>query len=499
LLCAGAIAVPAETRADAVLTWNNALLDATRATSGLLVSGPPEVAREMAMVDTAMFDAVNAATGLTYHPYAYSGPAATGASADAAALSAGYQVMTSIFSSPLWQLPPQVRHQGVAAGVLANIKATYAAGLAGLDLTDPNVVAGLAVGQTAAQAIIDRRKTDGSAAAIVKGLTPQAPPGSGTVPGVYVPPSASGGRPEMFPQWGSVTPFGTTPSAIAGYQSQLPVVQRLASDGLANFIQSKQYADAVLQTQCLGSLTPLAGAAASACAPRTPAQTTAALFWNDPGTTMQPPGHWLQIADTVMSQPAHRLSELQEARLSALLGMAVADAGIGAWGIKYQENLWRPITAIHDCNNWNGFFTTCDPKWKSVIATPPHPDYVAGHPAFSAAAATVLASFFGTDDIPFCSTSDPYRNGTLGLVPAITECFDGFFDAASGPYGAELSRILGGIHTPFAVEDGLQLGKLIGADVFAHNLQFVPEPASAMLLATGLASLSLRRRRRIAH
>src|SRR5689334_11305576 len=42
-----AIAMPATARADAVLTWNNALLDAIRSTSPLLVDGPPEVAREM--------------------------------------------------------------------------------------------------------------------------------------------------------------------------------------------------------------------------------------------------------------------------------------------------------------------------------------------------------------------------------------------------------------------------------------------------------------------
>jgi hypothetical protein len=46
-----------------------------------------------------------------------------------------------------------------------------------------------------------------------------------------------------------------------------------------------------------------------------------------------------------------------------------------------------------------------------LIATPPHPDYLAGHPAFSGAAATVLADFFGTDNIGFSSTSDYYCNG----------------------------------------------------------------------------------------
>ena len=228
--------------------------------------------------------------------------------------------------------------------------------------------------------------------------------------------------------------------------------------------------------------------------PATPAQTTAALFWNDPGGTMQPPGHWLQIANTLMTQPGTLLSELQEARLSALLGMAETDAGIAAWDVKYKENLWRPITAIQDCSDWNSQFTTCDLTWSSLIATPPHPDYVAGHPTFSNAAAAVLASFYGTDDIAFCSTSDPYINGNQGFVGPLSECFDSFSDASSGPLGAAFSRVTGGIHTPFAVQDGLQLGDLIGAEVFENNLQPVREPATALLLAPCLAILPMLRR-----
>ena len=503
VLVLGAMPLSSAARADPILTWNETLLDSIRQTSALQVNGPPEVAREMAMLGTAMFDAANAATGMAYRPFAYTGGAISRASADAAALSAGYQVMTSIFSSQLWQLDPPQGSPAVVANVLANINTTYNTALAGLNQADPAVAKGLALGQTAANAVIAKRTDDGSAAAIKDGLTPQAPPGSGTIPGVYVPPSASGGRPEMFPPWGTVTPFGTTIDAIKAHEAQLPTVQEIGKLGLSGFIQSAGYANQVLQTQCGGSANPLSGAVAAACAaagiaPETPAQVKAALFWNDPGGTMQPPGHWLQIADTVMSRPDMELSTLQRARLSALLGMAEADAGIGAWDVKYQENLWRPITAIQACKDndpWNPTFTTCDPTWTSVIATPPHPDYVAGHPAFSGAGATVLAGFFGTDNIAFCSTSDPYINGAQGPVEPLTECFDSFSDASSGPNGAEFSRVAGGIHTPFAVADALQLGNQIGADVFADNLQFIPEPASIVLLAVGFAGLYPLRRR----
>ena len=135
--------------------------------------------------------------------------------------------------------------------------------------------------------------------------------------------------------------------------------------------------------------------------------------------TTQPPGHWLQIADTALQSQGSSL--LQSAQLTALLGDGENDAGIAVWGLKYHYNLWRPITALNaSCTvtqdasgkviartvSWSQAFTTCDPGWSSLILTPPHPDYVAGHPAFSGAGATILADFFGTDAMSFTSSSD---------------------------------------------------------------------------------------------
>src|SRR4029077_17545401 len=64
-----------------------------------LVDGPPEVARKIAMVDGAMFDAANAASGAPYVPIAYSGGAGSGASVDPAAFAAALTVINSLYGS----------------------------------------------------------------------------------------------------------------------------------------------------------------------------------------------------------------------------------------------------------------------------------------------------------------------------------------------------------------------------------------------------------------
>jgi hypothetical protein len=257
------------------------------------------------------------------------------------------------------------------------------------------------------------------------------------------------------------------------------------------------------------------------------------LFWNDPGTTYQPPGHWVEIADSAAADEG--LSLLQHAFADGLLGEALMDAGSAAWSIKYKYNLWRPTTAIRDCNDWNTSFTTCDATWSSLIGTPPHPDYVAGHPAFSAAAATVLAAAFGTDDVSFSSTSQAYCNsgtattdqygnvigctlnsiyysaatpGAYGcnnapdeyggypvsdpnyngspLICPITEMFSSFSEASSGYLGAEFSRVVGGIHTPMAVEEAATLGTMV-ADAL------LPEPPALAVLGVAFSILGLLR------
>jgi len=232
----------------------------------------------------------------------------------------------------------------------------------------------------------------------------------------------------LQPTWGGVTPVGISNTQIAAADNQYaPGPQPLGSNA---------YAMEVMQTECEGAGSALPGSIASACkaagfGPESAAQAQAALFWNDPGGTLQPPGHWLQIVDTVTGQEG--LGLLQTARAAAGAAVAMEDAGIAAWAVKYQDNAWRPITAIQDCSTntaggtvpWSTNFSTCDKSWTSLIATPPHPDYIAGHPVFSGAAATALADAIGTNDVTFVSTSNTYCNGgttTLDSEGYIVSC-----------------------------------------------------------------------------
>ncbi len=278
--------------------------------------------------------------------------------------------------------------------------------------------------------MIASRANDGAAAANLQTLTPYVPANEGQ-PGVYVPPS---GRPAMTPTWGTVAPFGISSATLQGLEAAVPPPLPLTSQG---------YALQVLQTECEGSGTALPTAIETVCQangflPESSDEAAAALFWNDPGGTFQPPGHWVQIADNAASSQG--LNLLQHAREDALVGEALSDAGSATWTVKYIYNLWRPVTAIHDCNDWNPWFTAldaCDAAWSSLINTPPHPDYVAGHPAFSGAAATVLAAFFGADNIAFSSTSDAYCNSGRATT-----------DASGNVIGCTLKNVFYAIDTP---------------------------------------------------
>ena len=119
-----------------------------------------------------------------------------------------------------------------------------------------------------------------------------------------------------------------------------------------------------------------------------------------------------------------------------------------------------------------------DPTWTPLLTTPAFPEYAAGHPVFSAAAAQILDSFFG-DNTAFSATSPS--------LPGVTMDFTSF-DAAAQAAGE--SRVYGGIHFQFSVDAGLTVGQEVG-DWTLQRLQPVARhraaedrPRSGFRLAT---------------
>ena len=95
----------------------------------------------------------------------------------------------------------------------------------------------------------------------------------------------------------------------------------------------------------------------------------------------------------------------ENARLFALLNMALNDGLQTSFASKFHYGLWRPVTAIQRADEDGNPATEADPTWTTLHpTTPPYPTYAGNASTIGAACATVLADVFGTDDIPFRST-----------------------------------------------------------------------------------------------
>jgi PAP2 superfamily len=177
-------------------------------------------------------------------------------------------------------------------------------------------------------------------------------------------------------------------------------------------------------------------------------QRATARFWSDdPMLSPTPPGHWVSITLQILERESADVN--RSAEVLARLGVALADAFIGCWDTKFQYDLLRPVTYIR---------RTMDPKWESVMTTPPFPEYPSGHSTQSAAAAQVLTKFFGENFA--------FEDATHVKDGVKARTFPSFWAAANE---AGLSRLYGGIHFRAAIERGLDQGRCIGA--YANGLK----------------------------
>lgn len=172
-----------------------------------------------------------------------------------------------------------------------------------------------------------------------------------------------------------------------------------------------------------------------------PEHVTIAKYW----AALPGPSVSISILSSVLAYKNASLSTAVEAYCK--VGMATSDALVSCYKTKYTYNQLRPITYIQA--NFN-------PTWKSLLGTPPFPDYTSAHSIQTGAAARVLADIFG-DNTTFTDNSI----NDLGFTP---RTFTKFSDYANE---VGLSRIYGGIHVRSSDFIGLAAGDLVGKHVSA--------------------------------
>jgi PAP2 superfamily/PEP-CTERM motif len=292
---------------------------------------------------------------------------------------------------------------------------------------------GIATGAAYAAAILANRTGDGSS--VLASYT------STNLPGDWRP-TPPGNANAALPAWGNVKTF------LLSSVDDVPV---LAPPALG----SAAYAAAYNEVKEIGSLT---------SATRTADQTASALFWD-----VSNGGTWIRAGLTIAEDEG--LDTLGFANVFALLSAGISDASVVIFDAKYDYRLWRPITAIQLGDTDGNAATIADPNWNSLFPSPPHPSYISGHSGVSGVASTILQSFFG-DDEAFAFSIGPDTRSFTSLSQAEQ-------DAAN-------SRLWGGIHFRFDNDEGLRVGRQVGALALQNGLvQPVPEPSTWIMMIAG--------------
>ncbi len=325
------ISLPGPVRADVVTDWNPTTLRAAAA-AGL---NPQRQHRVAAMVHAAMHDAVNSVAP-RYEAYAVQVSPSGEASVEAAAVQAAYGVLIRL-------LPAQANM----------LNAARSASLSAIP-DEPAKEEGLAVGEAVAGQIVALRSSDGSD---VDGTY-----AFGSGPGEYQRTPPTFGNPSI-PAFRFVRPFVLK----GGDQFRAEGPPRLKSD---------KYATDFNEVKRLGSVN---------SAERTAEQTEIALCDAESALPM-----WNRVARSVTAERQTGLVE--NARLFALLNLAMVDADIACWDSKYTYRFWRPVTAIPLADTDGNDETEADPAWTPLRPTPLHPEYPSAHSCVSNAAARVLTS-----------------------------------------------------------------------------------------------------------
>ena len=113
----------------------------------------------------------------------------------------------------------------------------------------------------------------------------------------------------------------------------------------------------------------------------TPEQKHATVFWAGGPGTKTPPGQLLDLGDSYMKEKNVPLAKAIFVR--SVVALAIADAVTAVFDSKYTYFIPRPFMM--------------DSSIITIMPTPNHPSYPAGHSTLSTAATTVLAYYFPAD------------------------------------------------------------------------------------------------------
>jgi hypothetical protein len=437
---------------DPVLYWNQVALNAAVVDHGIgapgLQFGPTRTSRAFAIVQGAVYDAVNSIDPL-YAPYLIQVAAKPDASLNAAVAEAAYTTLVSLYP---YQKP--------------TFDAALATSLQGIPLQAE--VDGMAVGLTVANVILAARANDGSQ---IDAVGQPVNYTFGQQPGQWRADPLHPNQAPLTPDWGKVTPF-VVQSATQFGAPPPPAITSLA------------YAVAYEQVKELGSVHSTV---------RTDNETNIGFFWGydaQPGLCA-PVRFYNQIAEDVAQKMGNTV--VQNARFFALINFALADAGITCWNDKYNYDFWRPVAAIRENDPGTGptglgsgnpfLVDQGDPRWTPLGApadnhngtnfTPPFPSYTSGHATFGGATFKVMEDFYHTDVIPGGITiiSDEFNTVTIDQNghkrPLLPRTYN-FFSQMAGENAQ--SRVYLGIHWEFDAAEGIRSGDEIGDYVFTHAL-----------------------------
>jgi hypothetical protein len=380
------------TTGASVLEWN--------ARAAQLIVGPGGAAKvpplgfvDLAIVHTAIYDAVNAIEGFPFRTYAVTAEVPGPASGDAAVAAAGRATLLALYPD-----------RG------ADIEAWYAASLAAIPDGEEETN-GIAVGEQTAAAVLALRANDGRNAG-----TPIVEPSPATGVWVRTPPAFAA---PQVPWTRFITPWNLSrPSQLR--------------PGAPPRLGSRKYRKGYEEVRDFGGAT---GGLA------TEEQQNIGRFWGD-----QPMLQWNRAWRGIAL--ARNLSGVDTARLFAMLSTASSDALIACWDAKYEYMFWRPVTSIRAGGGDPRL--TGDPSWSSLVTTPNHPEYPAGHGCLSGASTTTLESFFNTDWLRFTIDSN-----SAGVTTPVRS-YSSFSQALDEVINA---RVFGGMHYRSSIEVGARMGR----------------------------------------